>query len=456
MTHILLTVPFFAYRRSHPDLPDIGLGYLAACLRDMDVTITLIDWNNRDTLKVLAKRLQKRPPGIIAIKCFTINDRATHHSLGFLRGLFPRAVTILGGPHASSETPERLLREFPDVDVILRGEAEPLFRDLVAAAAEGKDSLYSAYGGHDGLLFPSRRQINPGLLLTGDLDRLDRPEWPLIDPRAYRSLPICPTYAGRPLAPIMATRGCPRPCSFCSVDHVSGPAIRRRSAASVCAEISWLYRQYQVRQFMFVDKGFSADRDTLRQVQEHIMRHKLRLCFNMVAGPGFWRTYDADLLKDMRRAGLASIVFGIESGSDSVRRGHGMDGPIADVVACVRTVRELGIGVLGFFMVGFPGERPEDAEKTLALSFSPLFTHVSYEVVVPFPGTRLCDEVQRSEGQAPDWRRYQRRRHTLPGQVQNSKRLFRLIRKAEIGRLLRTGPRDKHLAKLCVKYILAI
>lgn len=446
----LLTVPFRPFRSSHPQLPDLALGYLASMICDIS-HVRIIDWNYRQSIKQIAKEIKEYGPNIIGIKCFSINYRAVCMTINFLRKVCPESVIVLGGPHASAAE----ISEGPlNTDIIIRGEAEHVFRKIVSILKEAslKDSG-EALAKMDGVNVPSLNIFNDKINLVKDLENLPFPKWDLINPMFYSPLPISRNYAGYNLAPIMATRGCPTACGFCSVSKISGKRIRKRSALSIFEEIFLLYQKYNVRQIMFVDNCFSADPVILSELSEMILDKKLEIKFNMVAGPGFYQNFDQGLLKKMKMSGLESVIFGIESASDRIRRIHNMESNVASIEDRGVLLKEAGIKILGFFMIGFSEESSDDISKTLLFSRKDFFDQVFYEIVSPFPGTKLYEKyLQEKNIKSIDWLKFKRYNINLKGTEENSRRLYRIIRLARIKDMICKGQLNKNLIKQFIKY----
>lgn len=451
----LLTVPFYSYRKSHPLLPDLGLGYLASGIQDIS-DIMIIDWNKRTPLKELCKEIKSYNPDVIGIKAFTLNFKALKNTIARLRNICPDSVIVLGGPHPTASSAADLRSEFSDIDIILLGEGEESFRNILSILKENKfEDSESSLRSLQGIIVPKMNIEDTRFSIISDLNSLPFPKWDLINPSNYSNIPIGRKHSNYPLAPIMATRGCPVGCKFCSVGRISGKHIRRRDAINIFDEIQFLYSRYNVRQIMFTDNSFSADNKTADYLAEMILRKNLDISYNMIAGPGFYEHFNTDLLAKMKASGLESIVFGIESTNNSIRKRYKMESSIDDISECIRAVKNIGIGVLGFFMIGFPGENRDNIQETVNYSALPFFDFVSYEIVSPFPGTELYDEYLASTGLSKiDWSVFNRRNISLSQDRADSIYLYRIIRFASARRMYERKSFNKELAKTLIKYIL--
>jgi radical SAM superfamily enzyme YgiQ (UPF0313 family) len=117
---------------------------------------------------------------------------------------------------------------------------------------------------------------------------------------------------------------------------------------------------------------------------------------------------DKELLQLMRKAGFYSLCVGIESGSDKIRIKMKKGSNIAKIRKDLAMVREVGgIDMTGFFILGFPGETPEDIEKTIAFSQELPLQRATFHSFIPLPGTEVWRQMELSgELERVDWERY--------------------------------------------------
>src|SRR3989304_542592 len=123
---------------TQPFVP-LGLLSLAACLEKRSDVVEILDlnkfigedlFNGRDFYKNIAVFIQKSEPDILG---FMTEADSYHHILMISREckkLLPNVKILLGGPHASV-TDYETLKNFPFIDVIVRGEGEATMVELV-------------------------------------------------------------------------------------------------------------------------------------------------------------------------------------------------------------------------------------------------------------------------------------------------------------------------------------
>ena len=113
-------------------------------------------------------------------------------------------------------------------------------------------------------------------------------------------------------------------------------------------------------------------------------------------------TVDAELLETLAAAGCRHVIYGVESGSETLRR-NVMRRPVRDeqFVQAFRWSRDAGLLITANYMMGLPEETPQDLQATLDLHRRLKPDDFGYFVFYPYPGTRLY-EVCRQRGYLPD------------------------------------------------------
>lgn len=289
----------------------------------------------------------------------------------------PEALVIAGGPHAHLFPKETLgLGPF---DAVLRGEGEESFAALVAGWPGTKAAPPPGVWWKDG------PKGNPDVApLIEGLDRLAFPARDLTKVDLYRSV-LSPV---SPITTMMSSRGCPYKCVFCDRPHL-GKKFRPRGATSVVDEME-AAAGLGVREVVFYDDTFSVDKDRVRAIADEILRRGLRIAWDIRARVSDLGRDDFDLC---RRAGLARVHFGVESGDPDILKALKKGITHDQARAAFKAAREAGLETLAYFMVGLPGETEATVARTAALAaeLDPDFVHFS--ALIPFPGTPLYAEA---------------------------------------------------------------
>jgi radical SAM superfamily enzyme YgiQ (UPF0313 family) len=98
-------------------------------------------------------------------------------------------------------------------------------------------------------------------------------------------------------------------------------------------------------------------------------------------------------VQDLAAAGCTEVWMGAESGSDRVLDAMDKDQSRADIDTAVRRLREAGIQVGLFLQLGYPGERWEDVQHTIAMVRELRPDEIGISVSYPLPGTVFHERV---------------------------------------------------------------
>ncbi|MFI5415468.1 MAG: B12-binding domain-containing radical SAM protein, partial [Candidatus Lutacidiplasmatales archaeon] len=220
------------------------------------------------------------------------------------------------------------------------------------------------------------------------LDDLPLPAWDAVDLERY--LGSWQRSTGERRMAVLTSRGCPFDCAWCS-KPTFGRSYRQQSVSRVLDELRALKDRYQVDYVRFCDDVFGIQRSWLEELLDRMVEEKLDLQFEYLARVDLLKP---DLLAQMRRAGLARVYVGVESGSQRMLDAMNRGTKLAQVERAAEALRREGIRQYWFLMLGYPGETVEDIAETLRLfrRFSP--EEYSVSIAVPVPGTRFYDAVK--------------------------------------------------------------
>lgn len=368
-------------------LASVGPACLAAYVRRMGHGADLFRVPVDASVDRVLETVRDAGPDLLALSLTTRQWLRARDLVAALRREIDLPV-VTGGLHPTF-SPGQVL-EAEGFDAVCLGEGEEAFADLLEALGAGSSM--------DGL------PDIPNLQLPG------RPRSPLRPPVAeLDSLPfLARDFLDEPpgVAHVATQRGCPFPCTYCaarSYDQLYQDVARygrRRSHESVLTELHLLADGGKLSYVVFLDDTFTLNR---RWVEEFCDRYgeELGRPFSLHARA---ETVDADLLERLARAGCFHVTYGVESGSERIRR-HVMRRPVTNqrLREVFRWTREAGIRVTANYMLGLPEETTDDLEATFALHDQLDPDDFGYFVFYPYPGTRLF-QVCRERGYLPeDW-----------------------------------------------------
>ncbi|MCI4324363.1 MAG: B12-binding domain-containing radical SAM protein [Thermoplasmata archaeon] len=382
---VLLVDPYLAkedpMERKFVELyPSLGILTLAAYLRRHGVEVAVVDLTFARDTRPVAAAIRAFRPAVVGVhtKTLTMGRALAVARLAKEAGAF----TVAGGPDAATR-PETYLSAGFDAVAVGEGEATLLELSQVVVTGGAPRSIPGL-----AVLDGERVVRGPPRPFLSSLDELPLPLWEAIDLEQYLS-----TWQGstgeRRMA-VLTSRGCPFDCAWCS-KPTFGRTYRQQSVGRVLDELRELKDRYRVDYVRFCDDVFGIQRSWLEELLDRMIEEKLDLQFECLARVDLLKP---DLLARMRRAGLARVYVGVESGSQKMLDAMNRGTKLAQVERAAEALRREGIRQYWFLMLGYPGETVEDISETLRLfrKFSP--EEYSISIAVPVPGTRFYDAVK--------------------------------------------------------------
>ncbi len=376
--------------------PPMGIAYLAAALEAAGEPVALLDAN--------AEGLGPAPAAarILALRPTFVGFTASTPTLGRcaaiareLRRCGYAGPLAVGGPHPSAMT-EQTLRDFPVFDVAVAGEAEGRIVALIQALRGGR-----APEELPGLAFFQHEEVRG----TGpapappDVDSLPLPARHLLPSGRYRSPDSLHAQT------VVATRGCPAPCSYCAVPGMFGPRVRRRSPEAVADEVRALADD-GADWVNFVDDTFTWDARWVVDLCDAFVARGLpeRIGWQCLTRVD---RVDDELLGALRRAGCRRVELGIECGTRQGLRTLRKRVTREQIVRAFDAAHEAGLETMALAMVNAPGEDRAGVRATWRLLRRLDPDQLQVSVCTPYPGTRLYEEAVRDGAlRTTDWSRY--------------------------------------------------
>jgi radical SAM superfamily enzyme YgiQ (UPF0313 family) len=348
--HLVLIHPgpnknrFGKKRRRKSSIAPLTLPLLAG-LADADFRVTAYDEDIED----LPHQIDADFVGVTAITPQA--NRAYELGDAFRRRGIP---VIMGGLHPSF---------FPDeasahADTLVIGEAETIWPELAADMLMGTmKPRYASTSRHDlkGLP-PAKRDI----LKKGGY-----------------SFPNA----------IMASRGCPFNCDYCSVTQYWGRTYRVRPVAEVIAELTAMPEDHLV----FVDDNICGNPAYARE----LFRAMIPLKKNWISQGSINLAKDPELLDLAAASGLSWLFIGIESINPHNLKDMGKKiNKVEEYAASLRTFRDRGMNVLGSFMLGLDHDDKDTFRHTLAFCEENRISGANFYIYTPMPGTRSFAKME--------------------------------------------------------------
>jgi len=371
---------------------NLGLGYLASVLRQYGYTVHTVDIE-QDPEKILeiAKEIKPVLVGFSLIFQFFIDSYGV--LLYLMRSQGIDCHFTMGG-HFPSLSYEQTLALVPELDSVVRFEGEITLVELVDAVSMGTDwkSIHGiAYRGEEQQVVATQARA-----LVEDLDQLPYPE------RNYAPGAVL----GRGIMPILASRGCARTCSFCSIHTfyraAPGRIVRTRKPAEVVREMRMLHEERGVTIFLFQDDDFPLFGTVWRRWANEFVDELHR---NGLPEKVIWKmncradAVDRDLFIRMRDAGLYLVYMGLESGSEQGLETLHKQMTVEQNLRAVEILKSIGLMWEYGFMLLDPSstfQSVRDNLKFLRTILADGCLPVTFCRMLPYDGTPIKDELVRT------------------------------------------------------------
>ncbi len=300
------------------------------------------------------------------------------------------SVPIVWGGPLASELPEATLVN-ACVDAVSVSEGEYTWLDLAKAVRSGQTD----FSGIRGLVL---RAPDGGCLRTEDRPFLDLGELPDLD---WTLIPVekyfQSNFGCKRMLYIYAAKGCPNSCTFCYNKDFHKCKYRKRPIEAVLRDIRYLAENHGADGVYFADELWCRSRQELRDVCDALRSLNLDIRWGCQTRIGL---FDESDFKCMYDAGCRWILFGVESGSKRVLAAMNKRIDYDKIVPTFRDCRSAGIAPVGSFIIGFPGETPDDARETVALIERLDTDLISLNAFMVFPASDMYYKLVR-EGKYP-------------------------------------------------------
>jgi len=387
------------YKRFLKTMPPISLAYVAAALEKAGVNTRVYDDSlHHGDLDARTAALQRERPDVVGLSCVTPMASGIYAMARWVRQFDPSIRIVMGNIHADVFA-EQILRAGL-ADYVVHGEGEITAPALIQALERRED-----VSGLEGISFlaDGRHVRTPVRPYVEELDTIAFPAWHLFPVDRYEIFGFASVR--KPGALILGSRGCPYKCSYCSL-KIMGDRRRKRSARNLVDEAEWLHEAFGYKQISFTDPIFPlTKKEGLAFSRELISRGLHRKLV--------WITetrvdlVDLELLEAMREAGLRRIMYGFESGSEAGLDAIRKHATLEKARRAVEMTRAAGVEIIGFFMLGVPGDTRQSMEQTIRFAANLDIDFAKFTVFSPFPGTPVYEEFLR-EGKIPETQAWER------------------------------------------------
>lgn len=395
---------------SDPVATPVGLAYLAAAARDAGFPVQVIDATLGEGEQVLVhegvvlhgltleETVDRVAPDttIIGLSCMFSQDWPGVRVLAqALRERFPEALIVAGGEHVTAES-EFCLRDCPPLDLCVRGEGEETLLDVLQHARH-PERLRQVRG--IAYLHEGRYVQTPGRQRIRAIDEIPPPAWDLFPMEAYLSTTNgFGVNRGRSIG-IVATRGCPYQCTFCSNAAMYGTRWIARDPDDVLDEIEGYIEKYAITNVDFYDLTMVLKRKWILDFCRKIEERGLDFTWQLPSGTRS-EVIDEEVAAALYRTGCRNICYAPESGSEDTLKRVKKRVQLDRLVRSIQGSLREGMVVRVNLIIGFPHETRRHVWETMKFTWKLALLGVHDAGVYqfsPYPGTELFHEL-REEG----------------------------------------------------------
>jgi anaerobic magnesium-protoporphyrin IX monomethyl ester cyclase len=367
--------------------PPLSLLALASPLLDAGFQVSIVDAAiDPDFYETLASE----GPNALCLGISLLTGpaiRSAAHVSRFVRKVRPELPIIFGGWHPSLLPIQTLEAGF--VDVVVRGQGELTFLELVRNLAEGKRDaeILGTSSSADGNIThnPSRPVEN--------INKLPLPAFHLGDFDAYEKV------SGARKVGYASSLGCPYACNYCTDQVFYKRRFNAYRTGRVVGEVTELVSRYRLREVAFLDSNFLVDTRRALEIARGFVRSGVKFRWTFQASTDLLCRMSDDDVRLLGEAGVSHMGFGTESASQEVlalmNKKHQR---IDEMFETARKAELAGIRVTFNLILGYPGETETDRAQTFAVmsEISRQYSNVKFSpnIFTPYPGIPIWPQLR--------------------------------------------------------------
>lgn len=298
--------------------------------------------------------INENNPDIIFFTVHGLNHIVVLRLSEILKKQGPSYLIVVGGVGPTLRA-KKALGQCPNIDIIVKGEGEPVLKQLITAAFTNGDysKVPSIVYRKDGRVFE-----NPRCYLNTD-DPIPSPDYSLLSIEDYITHNKKNPYIHPGFVLIESGRGCPNSCSFCAPAKMWEGRVRYRPVLEIINEMKFLAENGGDFSFFTQD---NLEEDFLRSLSETIIDEGVDIpwgCYSRIDH------LSADIAGLLSKAGCRIIFTGFETPNRNAQK---TIKKIIDTDAAFKTLQDFnanGISLIGSFIAGFLDENEEDLDHTM-------------------------------------------------------------------------------------------
>ena len=307
--------------------------------------------------KEIIERIKDSKPDIVAITCnFTAYFDSTAKLIKKLKSDCSNIKVMIGGYHPTIYAKEIKVK-YPFIDYIVQGASEEEILKILDLKYAPEDCFTQT--------IPDRTLINSA------------------DYKMHK----------QNFSFLIATRGCLKNCTFCTVSSMHGSKFLLRSVDSIIQEMLELYNHHQVRVFDFEDDNLSLNQKWFKELLEQIIISFPKKDIRFYAMNGISaETLSTSVLTKMWEAGFRNLNISLVTAQDNKKKGLNRPFFNEQFEKAVKVAKEIGYEITAYFILGLPKQDKSEIEATIKY-LSDLDVLVTPSIYYPPPGTEMMKDL---------------------------------------------------------------
>jgi len=384
--------------------PPLGLAIIASAIQSKGYNIQIIDSTGEKPnqfysfngfsahgldFEEIASKIDSKTNIFCVSLMFSSNWLLDRELISFLKIKFPNCSFIGGGEHATA-LPEICIES--GLDYIVLGEGDSTIIELIKAL-----EMNLSVDSIDGIVYKKNNnyvRTQPKKRIQ-QIDSLPFVDWDLFPVKNYFLHEMTYGVAIGKTLPILASRGCPYECTFCSSPQMWGRNYYVNDVNLIVNLMETYNAKYGVTNFDFYDLTALIKRDWIIDLCKEIINRKLNITFQLPSGTRS-EAIDNEVAKYLFQSGCRFVSYAPESGSVKVLRETKKKVKIKSMLKSINQSNKAGLNVKLNMILGFP----HDTHRDIWLTFWFLIkcswhgaNDAAPAIFSPYPGTQLYKEL---------------------------------------------------------------
>ncbi|MCC6672874.1 MAG: B12-binding domain-containing radical SAM protein [Planctomycetes bacterium] len=402
----------YAMTALRPSLP-LGLAYVAAALRQAGHEVSAVDAvglapdqvtpaSTRGISQLglrpeqIAERLDPAADAFAITNMWSFSWPVVRETIQLVKQRFPDKPIVAGGEHFNG-LPAFSMEQSP-IDFVVLGEGEEgaveLFGALQSGVTEFAQIAGIWYRDAAGKPVASARKRER----KKDVDAIPWPAWDLFDVKAYDERKLVTGIHFGMTVPILATRGCPYQCTYCSSPGMWTTRWYARDPKDVVNEIEHYWKTLGATNFPFHDLTAIVKKEWIVSFAKELHTREMcgKITWQLPSGTRC-EVIDDEVAGWLAKTNGRSLNYAPESGSAESRKRIKKMLKEESLIRAVKAAARHRLNVSAFFVMGFPHDTTKDLRETVRLARKLAFlgvTDMAYGFFFPIPNTELYRELE--------------------------------------------------------------